>query len=127
MICTYPDCESPREGNTLFCATHNFENRKAERDAKKVKVIKPPNKVSFNKAKELTIYPKLRKQFLLHKMACEVKLQGCTVSATDVHHCSTSAKDFLNTDTWTAVCRFCHFQIETEMSAELRREKGLLI
>lgn len=125
--CIIDGCDSPVEGNTSLCATHNFEQRKAEKNAAKVKIQKPVNKVSESRADELKLYPKKKKAFLLHKMACEVKLQGCTLTATDIHHCSTSGKDFLNEDTWTAVCRSCHVIIETKMSAEERRSKGLLI
>lgn len=125
--CTIEGCSSPKEGNTSFCATHNQEMRKAERNSAKVKIQKPVNKVSEQRADEIKLYPKKKKAFLEFKSACEVKLNGCTVSATDIHHCSTSANDFLNEDTWTAVCRSCHMKIETEIPAEIRRQMGLLI
>lgn len=51
MKCSIEDCDNPCEGNTLLCASHNYENREAEREAKKVKVVKPVKKVSENRAK----------------------------------------------------------------------------
>lgn len=126
MICTSDGCENPCEGTTLFCATHNYEQRKAERDSKKVKVIKPINKVSEKRADELKEYPKKKKQYLEFKMHCEIKLEGCTKSATQIHHCSKDAKNFLNTDTWKGACAHCHHRVEFEMPAEQRRELGLL-
>jgi hypothetical protein len=119
------------------CGSNKIENRdlglcpscnKARRDKEnaKVKVVKPIKVVSERKAIELTEYKKLRKDFLSFKNACELKLPGCFISATEIHHNSMNEKDFLNTDTWTAICRNCHKKIETEMSAAERREKGLL-
>jgi len=124
MKCSMLDCDNPREGNTEHCASHNFEKRKAEREAKKVKVVKQVKKVSENRADELTKYPKLRKQFLEFKMICE--FDGCKHKSEQVHHCSKSALNFLNTDTWMAVCSTHHNFIEREMSAEERRLKGYL-
>ena len=124
MKCSIEDCDNPREGNTLFCASHNYEKRKAEREAKKTKVVKPVKKVSEKHADELTKYPKLRRQFLEFKMVCE--FEGCKEKSTQVHHCSKDARNFLNTDTWMAVCATHHNFIEREMSAEERRLKGYL-
>jgi len=125
--CIIEGCENPVENRTTgLCATHGAIERKAERDAKKIKIVKPIKKVSEHKAKELTEYAKLKKQFLETNMACQIRLPGCFISSFDVHHCSKSESNFLNTNTWMAVCRNCHRQIETEMSAESRREQGLL-
>jgi len=127
MNCTIPGCDNPCEGTLWICATHNAQKRKAEKQAKKVQIVKPVKKVSARKAKELDEYAILKKQFLETKNACEIRLPGCFLSSYEVHHCSTSDKDFLNTETWLAVCRRCHSRLETEMSAEERREKGYLI
>lgn len=127
MNCTILGCDNPCEGTLWICATHNAEKRKAEKLANKVQIIKPIRKVSVRKAKELDEYVILKKQFLETKMACELRLPGCFLSSYEVHHCSISEKDFLNTETWLAVCRRCHSRLETEMTAEERREKGYLI
>lgn len=126
MNCSIPDCDNPQEGQTGFCASHNWQMRKAERDAKKIKIAKPVNKVSEKRADELLQYPKLKKQYLEFKMACEMKFQGCSITATDIHHTSLSATNFLNTDTWVSCCRFCHSVCENT-PAEERRRLGLLI
>lgn len=127
MICTVPGCDNPCEGTLWICATHNAEKRKAAKQELKVKVVKPIRKVSVRKAKELDEYAVLKKQFLETKGACEIRLPECFLSSYEVHHCSMSDKDFLNTETWLAVCRRCHSRLETEMSAEERQEKGYLI
>ncbi len=125
MKCSIEDCDNPCEGTTLLCATHNYENRKAERQANKVKVIRPVKKVSEKRADELKEYPKKKKKYLEHKMACELHFEGCTVTSTDIHHVSLSAANFLNEDTWIGCCRSCHSRAEN-MSAEERRERNLL-
>jgi len=120
------ECDNPIVEFNGLCASCNHAHRKAERDSKKVKVIHTPKKVSESKAAELKEYAKLKKHFLETKMACEIRLPGCFLSSFEVHHCSKSESNFLNTNTWMAVCRNCHRKIETEMTAESRREQGLL-
>lgn len=122
------NCDNPIIENKelQLCASCNLERRKAERNSKKVKVVHQVKKVSESKAAELKEYAILKKQFLETKMACEIRLPGCFMNSFEVHHCSISESNFLNTNTWLAVCRNCHSKIETEMSAESRREQGLL-
>ena len=119
------DCGgTPIEANGL-CASCNHKKRKAEREARKYKVFNPVKKVTEKRAEENKEYSKLRKQFLLHKMACEMKFHGCSITATTVHHTSKSHQNFLNTDTWIAACLYCHSVAEA-MPAEELREIGLL-
>ncbi len=120
------ECDNPVVEFNGLCASCNHAHRKAERDSKKVKVFKPIPKVSEEKAKELKEYTKLKKNYLEHKMACEMKFQGCSITSTDIHHTSLSATNFLNTDTWVGCCRYCHTVCEN-MPAEERRRLGLLI
>ena len=40
MNCSIPDCDNPQEGQTGFCASHNYQMRKSERDAKKIKIAR---------------------------------------------------------------------------------------
>ena len=128
MNCVITGCTNPVENkDTWLCATHSAEKRKAAKKELKVKIVKPIRKVSVRKAKELDEYAILKKEFLETKNACEISLLGCFIISYEVHHCSMSDKDFLNTETWLAVCRRCHSRLETEMSAEERREKGYLI
>jgi hypothetical protein len=119
------ECDNPVVEFNGLCASCNHAHRKAEREAKKIKVIKPVKKVSGKRADELTKYPKLKKDFLEHKMVCEFRLDGCTITATQPHHCSLLAKNFLNTDTWKACCLSCHIRVEA-LPSEQRRELGLL-
>lgn len=84
-------------------------------------------KVSVKRKEKLKEYTPLRKQYLLDHPECEIKLIGCTVKATQIHHCSTSDLDFLNTKTWKACDDWCHNQVERVLSAKERREKGLLV
>jgi hypothetical protein len=106
-----------------LCATHNKERR--EKENAKPKVVKHVKKVSEKRAEELTQYPKLKEQYIEHKMVCEMKFQGCSITATDIHHTSLSDINFLNTNTWIGCCRFCHTVCEN-MPAEERRLKGYL-
>lgn len=121
----------------IECGSSKIENRdlglcstcnKARRDKEntKPKIIKQVKKVSEKRAEELKEYPKLKKNFLLHKMVCEFKFEGCKITATQIHHCSLSAKNFLNPDTWMGSCDYCH-PICENMSAEERRRLGYLI
>lgn len=125
MNCSIPDCDNPQEGTTGFCASHNWQIRKTERDAKKIKVIRPVRKVTEKRDKENKEYSKLRKDFLEHKMVCEVRFIGCQITSSEIHHCSLSQKNFLNIKTWKAICSVCHRDLE-DMPAEERRLKGFL-
>lgn len=120
------DCGSPKIENRdlSLCSTCNKARRDKENE--RPKVVKPVKKVSEKKAKEIVEYSKLKKQYLEHKMACEMKFQGCSITSTDIHHTSLSENNFLNTDTWVGCCRFCHTVCEN-MPAEERRRLNLLI
>jgi len=135
-FCQHPDCEHTRlvpcEGETEFCATRNAAIRKAERQASKpVKTPKPLKrtpikKVSEKRAAELVEYKPLRNKFLQDRPNCEARLEVCTGRATDIHHKSVSALDFLNVETWLPVCRSCHIALEN-LPAEKRREMAFLV
>ena len=107
------------------CASCNAIRRKFARNEVKVQIIKPVKKVSDKRGKELLEYPKLKKNFLEHKMVCEFKFEGCTITATQIHHCSKDAKNFLNINTWMASDMNCHTICEA-LPAEERRAKGWL-
>jgi hypothetical protein len=107
------------------CASCNSLQRKLERESKKVKVVKPVKKVSEKRADELLQYPRLKKQYLEFKMHCEIRLEGCTGSSTQIHHVSKDAKNFLNTDTWLGCCPSCHTKCEA-LPAKQRRSLGFL-
>jgi hypothetical protein len=59
-------------------------------------------------------YSKKRLAFLALYNNCQAKLVGCTGKATDVHHkAGRVSENYLNIQTWLAVCRQCHTWIET--------------
>jgi len=128
-----PECRvcggRPVENHCIgLCASCAHAQRKAERQASKVKVVTPVRKVSKKMAKDLQDYGILRLQYLQMHPACEVRLPGiCDGQATTVHHCAKRGVNLLRADTFKSACMSCHEYIETKMSAEERREKGLLI
>jgi hypothetical protein len=72
---------------------------------------KPIPKISSKKAKLDKVYSVLREQFIKQHPVCQAKLNGCTLSATDIHH-KYSGKNrsqyYLDSTTWMAICRNCH-------------------
>lgn len=129
MICSFLNCPYPVENkDTGLCARHGAEMRKAERDSLKEKAKrKPLAKFSEKKADKLKPYAVLRRNYLKENPVCELHLQECQGLSQEIHHCSTSEKDFLNTKTWKASCVSCHRRCEEKLSATERREKGLLL
>jgi hypothetical protein len=124
MYCELTEgCENFKEGNMPGCPSCNHAARKASKV--KVKVVTPVKKMTQKKADELAKYPGLKRQYIAVHPICEVVLTGCTFNSIQIHHCSISAKNFLNTDTWLAVCPNCHKFVE-DMPAEKRRELGWL-
>ena len=77
---------------------------------------KKPNKsviprVSAKRKKKDAEYLKLRERYLTDNPLCKVKVDGCSHSATDIHHTyAGSNRDafYLVQSTWIPVCRNCH-------------------
>jgi hypothetical protein len=86
----------------------------------------PKKKVTEKRKSQLIEYSKLRVQFLSQHKYCAVKLPGCTILATEIHH-QKGRENYLLLDTqyWLPVCRSCHNTI-TEHS-KLAIEKGFSI
>jgi hypothetical protein len=126
--CRTEGCENRVENpDTMLCASCGQAMRKAERQAAKVKVVKPIRKVSAKMAKNLQDYSVQRRQYLAGHTECEVSLApDCDGDSCEIHHSAKRGSNLLNIDTFVAVCRPCHVYIETKMSADERREKGLL-
>lgn len=100
--CNHPCC--PDEGPC----------RKAKPKPKR----KPVKRFSKKRKRENKSYSVFRKQFLEEHPECEAKLKMCRGEATDVHHRAGRVGDnFLDTDTWLAVCRPCHLYIESHPTA----------
>lgn len=81
-----------------------------------VKKQTPIKKVSAKLAKELQVYNKARAEKLADDPNCEIKLLGCTIIATDVHHMEGRGKNLCNKKKMKSACRHCH-DIITEDSA----------
>ncbi len=81
-FCTYELCENYTEGSTQFCATHNAELRKAERMAKKVKIVKPIRKVSAQRSSQMFSYSANKAAFLKGKKCPIYPMEPCT----SLHH-----------------------------------------
>lgn len=88
--CTWPDgCTNLCEGRTEFCATHNHQLRKAERQSnipKKVYQFKKPTepiaKVSGKMAKAVSEYSRIKSKWIEGKRCAVYPEQ----KATQVHH-----------------------------------------
>ncbi len=129
MNCKTPDCPNPVENRDKgLCSSCGHALRKAERNALKTKKVYTIPKATAKRKEENKAYTPLRKKYLEDHPECQVKLLGiCTGKALEIHHVSTSHKDFLNIKTWKSSCKECHRHLETVLSAEVRKEKGLLI
>lgn len=126
--CSIESCDNLVEGLTEYCASHNASIRKAERQSKKVQVVVPVKKISAKMAKELVDYGVMKRIYLQENPECEIQIPGvCTKIAVEVHHCAKRGVNLLKPDTFKSGCRECHDYVEFKMSAEERREKGLLI
>jgi hypothetical protein len=69
-------------------------------------------------------YSRKRLAFLALHTKCQAYLVGCTKSSTEVHHKAGRVGDnYLNMNTWLAVCRNCHSYIE--LHPDEAKELGL--
>jgi len=83
--------------------------------------IKP---VSAKRNSEGAEYTRLRKEFLAAHPVCQ--FPGCTCrEKLEIHHKARRGRFFLRTDTWMAVCRWCHTQIE--QNPTWAKEHGYLV
>lgn len=123
-ICNVVGCDNPVEGRTEMCATHNYEQRKADKQSKKVQIVKPVSKVSPKRATQRAEYNKLRSEYLALYPICEV--EACQERSTDLHHQrGCEGERLLDTNYFMAVCR-AHHTYYTEHSKEAI-EKGISV
>jgi hypothetical protein len=88
---------------------HCWSCHKGDATSQKPKNIIPL--VSSKRKKQDQEYLKLRERFLTERTLCEVKVAGCMMHATDVHHTYAGANRaiyYLIQSTWLASCRNCH-------------------
>lgn len=98
-----PSCGSNKTERNGYCASCNHERRKEERNALKVKVVKPIRKVAPKRAAQMREYYKLEKEYLECHPCCEVP--ECHRKSTQVHHMAgRQNEDLLNVDLFFAVC-----------------------
>lgn len=120
-------CGNPKVEAFNRCASCNARARKEAMNAKRVRIVKPIRKVSPKMAKNLADYSVQWKQYLAAHTGCEARVApNCDGDSCEVHHSAKRGANLLNIDTFVATCRPCHIYIENVMSAEERREKGLL-
>lgn len=68
-------------------------------------------RVSSKRKKKDAEYLKLRERYLTDNSLCKVKVDGCSNSATDIHHTYAGSDRnvyYLIQSTWLPVCRNCH-------------------
>ena len=77
--------------------------------------------MSAKRNKDSKAYSLLRDAYLRLNPICEI----CIVDeSSEIHHREGRGRNYLNTDTWLAVCRRCHKWIHTNPS--LARKQGYL-
>jgi len=83
---------------------------KYPKDGNKVTKIAP---LSDKRKKQNAEYLKLRLEFLNEHQLCQVKLPGCKIYASDVHHAQGRTGNLLvDVDNFVAICRPCHDYVE---------------
>lgn len=116
------ECDNPKVENqdTGLCASCGAERRKAQRQARKTKVIVPVKKITEKRAKQNREYLEMREQFLEQYPVCQVK--DCQNKATEIHHIQGRANDLLtNPENFLAICEAHHRHFTTN-SAEALKE-----
>jgi hypothetical protein len=102
--------------------TPTYRERKLAGEVKEKprKRIKPK---SSKRTREAVIYDRLKREFLAEHLFCE--FPNCFETHLDIHHKARRGPFFLRVDTWMAVCRPHHDQIETNPA--WAKENGYLL
>ena len=115
-LCIQCDCRPIENRDTGLCATCGFENRRLERQANKVKIVKPVKKITEKRAKQNREYLEMREHFLEQYPVCGVA--GCQNKSTEIHHRAGRANDLLtNPENFLQICSEHHIYY-TEHSKE---------
>lgn len=128
-------CGNPKIETNDMCASCNARQRKFERDSKRFgekqqkKLTYKIPKISDKLKAELVTYAKRRKEHLQKHPDCQAKLVGCNNDrkTNQLHHLAKRGNNLNKSEYFMTVCVNCHSAIETKLSAQERREKGLLI
>lgn len=124
MICATEGCENMTEGRTLLCASCNHAHRKAERNAAKEKPIYIIPKVSEKQVKKNKLYTKQRREHLIKHPHCQLRLQGCTRIAVEVHHSEGRGENTNKVESFMSACQNCHSIVHAKLSAAQARDAG---
>ncbi len=82
-----------------------------KKEKKKRKKIRP---LSIKREKQNKEYLAKRKIHLEANPNCQLKLEGCTFTATDIHHENGRIGDLLtNEEYFKSACRHCHHIVHT--------------
>jgi hypothetical protein len=101
---------------------HIWKSHKKDKYCKECwySIEKPKSIAPVSKKRQVAMdeYSKRRIAFLALHTTCQAKMPGCTALSTDVHHkIGRTGDNYLNMNTWLAVCRSCHSWIETNPAA----------
>lgn len=130
-ICKIPECGKMTETPMIdYCATHNREQRKmvsnVAKETEKRKNKKPIKPLSDKRKKDNLVYMKRRRHYLEKYPFCQLKLVGCTNTATEIHHVNGRiGSNLTNTNGFKSACHSCHRQLHDKISAKEARAKGL--
>lgn len=113
FLCTNDDCERVREGNTPYCSTCNYEQRRSDRQmSKPVKERKAVKKFTPKRKEQTTLYAQTVKTWIIGK-----RCSCCGDPATQCHHMKGRTNELLmEKKYWLPVCHGCH-RLITEDSA----------
>lgn len=90
----------------------NPDPKSEPKEKKKQKPIKP---LSKKREKQNKIYLTIRKVFLENHPNCEVKLEGCTKIASEIHHAEKrTGHKLTDIEGFVAICRNCHIKVENQ-------------
>jgi len=126
-LCSIPECGRSCEGSTDYCGTHNREQRKQSERIQKLQSKKQYviPKVSEKQAKKNSLYSKQRMEHLAKHPHCQLRLQGCTHIATQVHHTEGRGENTNKIESFKSACDNCHTILHDKLSAKEARELGL--
>ncbi len=129
LVCDCSNFGKILEGSTGHTSACNRLQRKAATEAAKPpKKKKPIAKVGKKMKAALLTYSKRRRHHLNEYPECQLKLDGCTKEATQIHHTAGRIGSLLtNKRHFKSACGSCHRQLHDKLSAKEARRKGLKV
>jgi len=127
-------CDSPCEGRTNYCGSHNrlirkeFMNELKSAEKRKQQLSKPkkvyakPNKISEKQKAKNDVYLEMVKPFKALNDNCLAKIENvCTGKTEDVHHSRGRGVYLLIMESWIPVCRNCHIYLHDNPLDAMKR------